>query len=96
MVEFFFYFLFFELRLKSDPSGPIIHYFTRLLLKLTTDSTNIFNSKFYEQSDRCTMGGPLSVTFDNIYLTKVEIDKVKRTKPFLYKRFVDDATNRRK
>ena len=42
------------------------------------------------------MGGPLSVTFSNIYLTKLEIDKVRPTKPLFYKRFVDDIINRRK
>ena len=68
--------------------------FKRLLLKLTTESTYIFNSKFYKQSDGCTMGGPLS--FSNIYLTKLEIDKVRPTKPLLYKRFVDDVIKRRK
>ena len=70
--------------------------FKRLLLKLTTESTYMFNSKFYKQSDGCTMGGPLSVTFSNIYLTKLEIDKVRPTKPLFYKRFVDDVINRRK
>ena len=70
--------------------------FKRLLLKLTTESTYMFNSKFYKQSDGCTMGGPLSVTFSNIYLTKLEIDKVRPTKPLFYKRFVDDVIYRRK
>ena len=68
----------------------------RLLLKLTTESTYMFNSKFYKQSDGFTMGAPLSVTFSNIYLTKLEIDKVRPTKPLFYKRFVDDVINRRK
>ena len=40
------------------------------------------------------MGRPLSVTFSNIYLTKLEIDKVRPTKPLFYKRFVDDVINR--
>ena len=69
--------------------------FKRLLLKLTTKSTFKFNSKFYKQSDGCTMGGPLSVTFSNIYLTKLIISKVRSTKPLFYKRFVDDVINRR-
>ena len=70
--------------------------FKRLLLKLTNESTYMFNSKFYKQSDRCTMGGPLSLTFSNIYMTKLEIDKVRLTKPLFYKRLVDDVINRRK
>ena len=42
------------------------------------------------------MGGPLSVTFSNIYLSKLEIDKARPTKPSTYKCFVDDVINRRK
>ena len=42
------------------------------------------------------MGGPFSVTFSNVYLTKLEIDKVRPTKPLFYKHFVDDVINRRK
>ena len=43
----------------------------------------------------CTMGGPLSVTFSNIYLTKLEKDVVRPKNPIFYKRFVDDVINRR-
>ena len=68
----------------------------RLLLKLTTESTFVFQSTYYKQTDGCTMGGPLSVTFSNIYLTKLELDKVKPTKPKFYKRFVDDVITRRR
>ena len=32
--------------------------FNRLLLKLVTESTYIFQSQFYKQTDGCTMGGP--------------------------------------
>ena len=38
------------------------------------------------------MGDPLLVT----YMTKLEIEKVRSTKPLFYKRFVDDVINRRK
>ena len=41
------------------------------------------------------MGGPLSVTFSNIYLTKLEKDQVKPLKPKFYFRFVDDLISRR-
>ena len=53
----------------------------------------MFNSKFYKQFDGCTMGGTLSVTFYNIYQTKLEVDQVE---PLFYKRFVDDVINRSK
>ena len=41
------------------------------------------------------MDGPLSVTFSNIYLTKLEKDQVKPLKPKFYRRFVDDVVSRR-
>ena len=68
----------------------------RLLLKLSTESTFIFQSHFYKQTDGCTMGGPLSVTLAKIYLTKLETDIVKAVQPTFYKRFVDDVITRRK
>ena len=39
----------------------------------------MFNPKLYEQPDERIMGGPFSITFSNIYLTKLEADKVKPT-----------------
>ena len=41
------------------------------------------------------MGGPLLVTFSNIYLTKLEKDQAKPLKPKFYRRFVDDVISRR-
>ena len=41
------------------------------------------------------MGAPLSVTFSNIYLTKLEEDQVQLVKATFYRRFVDDAISRR-
>ena len=70
--------------------------FKRLLLKLTTDSTFIFNTKFYKQVDGCTMGGPLSVTLSDIFMTKMENEAlIPPRKPKFYKRFVDDIITRR-
>ena len=37
-------------------------------MKLATKVTLTFNNKFYKQIDRCTMGGPLSVTLSDIYI----------------------------
>ena len=42
------------------------------------------------------MGGPLSVTFSNISMIKMENDIVIPTKPIFYCRYVDDIYNRRK
>ena len=38
----------------------------------------------------------MSVTFSNIYPTKLKIDKVEQTRPLFYKRFVDDVINSKK
>ena len=37
-------------------------------MKLATEVTFTFNNVFCKQIDRCTMGGPLSVTLSNIYI----------------------------
>ena len=66
--------------------------FRRLLLKL---ATFIFNGRFYQQTDGCTMGGPLSLVFANICMIKLEEDVVRPINPHFYKRFVDDSINRR-
>ena len=42
------------------------------------------------------MGGPLSVTFSDIYMVKMENDVVIPSKPIFYHRFVDDIYSRRK
>ncbi|XP_066920538.1 uncharacterized protein [Clytia hemisphaerica] len=68
----------------------------RLLLKLTTESTFIFNSKFYKQIDGCTMGGPLSVILADIYMTKIENEIVRPLNPSFYYRYVDDIITKRK
>ena len=71
--------------------------FKHLLLKLTTESTFIFNIKYYKQTDGCTMGGPLSVVFSDIYMTKPEKDTIlPLRKPKLYKPFVKDIFTIRK
>ena len=40
--------------------------FKRLLLKLATEVTFTKNNSFCQQTDGCTMGGPLLVTFSDI------------------------------
>ena len=42
------------------------------------------------------MGGPLSVTFSDIYMVKMENDAAMLSKPIFYRRFVDDIYSRRK
>ena len=40
------------------------------------------------------MGGALSVTFSNIYHTKLEKDQINLLKPKFYRRLVDDVISR--
>ena len=61
----------------------------RLLIKLATGCAFKFNSRFLKQLDGCTMERPLSVTFSDIYMVKIE-NVVIPSKPFFYHRFVDD------
>ena len=67
----------------------------RLLIKLATECTFKFNSRFLEQVDDSTMGGPLSVTFSDIYMVKMQ-NVVIPSKPIFYRRFVDDIYSRQK
>ena len=69
--------------------------FRRLLIKLATECTFKFKSRFLKQVDGCTMGGPLSFTFSDIYMVKMENDVVIPSKPIFYRRFVDDIYSRR-
>ena len=69
--------------------------FKRLLLKLTTENTYMLNSKFYKQVDGCSMGGPHSVIFTEIYMTRTDRKVVGPTKPQFCKRFVDDIIKKR-
>ena len=64
--------------------------FRRLFIKLATECTFKFNSRFLTQVDACSMGGPLSVTFSDIYVVKMENDIVIPYKPIFYCIFVDN------
>ena len=69
--------------------------FGRLLIKLAMECTFEFNSIFLKQVDGCTME-PLSVTFSEIYMVKMENNVVIPSKPIFYHRFVDDIYSRQK
>ena len=70
--------------------------FRRLLKKLATEYTFKFNNRFLKQVDGCTVGGPLSLTFIDIYMVKMKIDVVIPSKPIFYCRFADDIYSTRK
>ena len=55
--------------------------FRKLLINIATECTFKFSSRFLKQADDCTMGGPLSVTFSDIYMVKMENDAVIQSKP---------------
>ena len=63
----------------------------RLLL-----NTFMLNSNFYKQINGCTMAGPLSVIFSDIYMTKTDKEVVKPLSPRFYKRFADDIISKKK
>ena len=68
--------------------------FRRLFIKLATECAFKFNSRFLKQVDGCTMGGPLSVTFSDINMVKMENDVVIPSKSMFYRRSVDDIYRR--
>ena len=46
--------------------------FRRLLIKLATECTFMLNSRFLKQVDGCNMGGPLSISFSDMFIVKME------------------------
>ena len=69
--------------------------FRRPREKITKECLFQLCFKFYKQVDGCAMGGPLSVTFSDIYMAKMEDDIVDKYQPTYFKRYVDDIINRR-
>ena len=69
--------------------------FRRSLIKLATECTFKFNIRFFKQVYACATGGPLSVTFRDIYTVKIE-KNVTPSKPIFYRRLVDDMYSRPK
>ena len=55
--------------------------------KINNRNVFILNSNFSKQIDSCTMGGPLSVIFSDICMTKIEVVKLTNLK--FHKRFGD-------
>ena len=64
--------------------------------KLAKKCTFKFNSKSLKQVHGCAMGGPLSVTFSEIYLVKMEKVAVRYHLNLFYSRSVDDIYSRQK
>ena len=54
--------------------------FKRLLLELANEVTFTINNNFFKQTHGCAMGGPLSVTFSDIFMIKMENDNSNRWK----------------
>ena len=66
------------------------------MIKLITECTFKFDRRFLKQVNGCTMGGPLSVTFSDIYMAKMENDVVTPSNPIFCCIFVDEIYSRRK
>ena len=65
----------------------------RLLIKLATYCTFKFDSRFFKQVDGCTMWGPQSIVFRDIYIVKIENGLVILSKSLtedLYMTFIAD------
>ena len=54
------------------------------MVKHATECTFKFNNRFLKQVDGCALGGPLSVTFNDIYMVKIENDIVIPSKAIFY------------
>ena len=67
-----------------------------MLIKFSREVTFIFNGKFLKQANGCFMGGPLSVTFSEICMTKMKRDVVRPFNPIFHRRYVDNIYNRQK
>ena len=68
--------------------------FQRLLIKFATECTFKFNSRFFKQTDGCTMREPLSITFSDIFMVKMGSDVLTPSKPIFYHRILDDIYSR--
>ena len=69
--------------------------FKRLLLKFATECKFTFLNNLYQKTEECATGGPISVTFADIYLVKLGNVIVAPFKPKLYMKYAD-MFNRRK
>ena len=65
--------------------------FKKLLLILTKECVFSVNNKIMKQNDGCLRGGPISVVFSDIYVSKMEEHIAAPMKPHFYKRYVDDT-----
>ena len=70
--------------------------FRTLSLNLTTECIFKLNNRFLKQVDGFTTGEPLSVSFSDIYMVKMENGILIPSKPIFYRRFVADIYSRRK
>ena len=70
--------------------------FKCLLLKLATECKCTFSYTFYKQIDGCTIRGSLSVTFNDIYMIKIESQIDIPQKPLFFCLYIDEIYIRRK
>ena len=63
---------------------------------MTKESVFSANNRLIKQIDGYPMGGPISVVFLDIYMSKMQAEVVKTSKPIFHKRHVDDTYVKRK
>ena len=56
----------------------------------------LVTEKLLKQVNGCSIDGPVSVIFSNIFTCKMEFDSIVPDKPIFYRRYVDDTYVRRK
>ena len=69
---------------------------SKLVMKRLLLNIFMLNSNFYKQINGCTMAGPRSVKFSDIYMTKTDKEVVKPLNPRFYKRFADGIISKKK
>ena len=59
--------------------------------RLTNGCVFSVTEKLLKQPDGCSMSGPMSAVFSDIFMCKMEFDVVVPAKPIFYKRYVNDT-----
>ena len=64
--------------------------FKKFLLKLTRVYVFPVNNRIIKQISGCPMGGPISLVFPDIYVSKMEEDIIASMKKHFYPGYVDE------
>ena len=83
-----------KLIFEKNPNLKILPSGLKELFQFSTSKNNfLFQGVIYDQIDGISMGSPLAPTLANLFMgynEKIWIDEYTGSKPYVYKRFVDD------